>query len=119
VSLHILSQPVPLIADETGVIRVGGTRVTLETIVGAFRRGESAEEIALQYPVVPLADVYDVIGYYLHHQDEVDEYLHIVEVEADRLRARIEQRFSPNGIRERLLARLSRQDSAEDVAPGD
>jgi uncharacterized protein (DUF433 family) len=33
------------------------TRVTLETIIAAFNEGATTEEIALQYPSVPLADV--------------------------------------------------------------
>jgi len=56
-------------------IRVGGTRVTLDTVVAAFVAGATAEEIVQQYPSVTLADVYSVIGYYLRHQSEVRTYL--------------------------------------------
>src|SRR5476649_1895982 len=91
-SMHIAAQPVPLIADDTGVIRVGGTRVTLETIVGSFRLGASAEEIAQRYPVVSLADIYEVIGYYLHHQNDVDEYLRDVDLKSELIRAQMQQR---------------------------
>lgn len=39
--------PVPLVFPEDGsAIRVSGTRLTLDTVVGAFKRGATAEEIA-------------------------------------------------------------------------
>jgi uncharacterized protein (DUF433 family) len=68
-------ETIPLAMGADGVIRVARTRVTLETIVGAFQDGATAEEIAQQYLVVPLGDVYQVIGYYLHYTAEVTEYL--------------------------------------------
>ena len=74
-SLMVMPEPVPLAADRDGVMRVGGTRVTLDTVVAAFREGATAEEITQQYPSLQLADVYAVIGYYLRHQPEVDDYL--------------------------------------------
>jgi len=40
-----------------GVVRVGGTRVTLDTVVRAFLRGTAAEGIAQQYRSLSLADV--------------------------------------------------------------
>lgn len=96
---------IPLETDAHGVIRVSNTRVTLDTIVTAFKDGATAEEIAQQYPTVPLADVYYVIGYYLHKRDEVDEYLGKRRREADELQRQMEARLNPVGIRERLLAR--------------
>ena len=43
--LPLNDQPIPIRIDEHGVARIGGTRIPLETIVGAFRRGASPEEI--------------------------------------------------------------------------
>lgn len=96
---------IPLETDTHGVIRVSNTRVTLDTIVTAFKDGATAEEIAQQYPTVPLADVYYVIGYYLRRQDEVESYLGRRQQEADELQKQMEARSNPIGIRERLLAR--------------
>ena len=101
----IATEIIPLETDEYGVIRVSNSRVTLDTIVTAFKDGATAEEIAQQYPTVPLADIYYVIGYYLHKQDEVEIYLIKRKKEADELKAKIETQFNPVGIRERLLAR--------------
>ena len=39
---------VPIHTDADGVVRVAGTRVTLDTIVAAFDAGATAEEIAQQ-----------------------------------------------------------------------
>lgn len=96
---------VPIDTDLDGVVRVAGTRVTLDTIVGAFDAGATAEEIAQQYSSVPLADVYSVITYYLRHKSEVCAYLQRREGQAETVRAEVERRFPSTGLRERLLAR--------------
>ena len=49
-TLVIGPQPLPLTMDTDGVVRVGGTRVTLDTIIYAFLDGATAEEIVQQYP---------------------------------------------------------------------
>lgn len=95
----------PLKMDKDGVIRVSKTRVTLDTIVSAFLEGLTAEEIAVQYPVVPLADVYSIIGYYLRQKKKVDTYLARREKIAEKVRKQNESRFNQSGIRKRLLAR--------------
>ena len=89
---------------DPSVVRVGATRVTLDSVVGAFGEGATAEEILQQYPVLRLADVYSVIGYYLRHQTEVDAYLQDRRREADKTRYENELRFDPHGVRHRLLA---------------
>lgn len=105
--LAIESDPVPLQIDSTGTVRVGNSRVTLDLIVAAFYNGESAEGMAEMFDTLDLGDIYLVIGYYLHHKDEVDAYLRERERQAAEIRAKIEARQgSQNGLRERLLARL-------------
>ncbi len=91
--------------DAGGSVRVAGTRVTLDTVVEAFDEGLTAEEIAQQYPVLDLGDIYAVIGYYLHHRQHVRAYLIERESAAAELRSRIETEQSSAGFRERLLAR--------------
>jgi uncharacterized protein (DUF433 family) len=70
-ALPITAQ-VPLFADPYGTLRAQGTRVTLDSIVTAFRAGATAEEIAQKFPSVSLADVYLIISHYLHHAAEID-----------------------------------------------
>lgn len=48
-TLAVGPEPVPLAEDAHGTVRVGGTRVTLETVVSAFDRGDSPEEIREQF----------------------------------------------------------------------
>lgn len=104
-SLSVAPTPVPITADPDGMMRVGRTRVTLASVVAAFREGATAEEIVQQYPSLHLADVYSVLGYYLHRQDEVDEYLQRREQRAGAVRRENETQFDPQGVRERLLRR--------------
>jgi uncharacterized protein (DUF433 family) len=108
-SLIVTAQPIPLTTDTDGVVRVGNTRVTLDTIVAAFREGATPETIAQQYPSLALADVYAVIGYYLNHGPEVHAYLQQREQQAARVRQENETRFDSNGVRDRLLARRLQQ----------
>ena len=103
-----LTEAVPLKEDADGVVRVGGTRVTLDTIVTAFREGATAEEITQQYPSVSLADIYAVIGYYLRQREKIEAYLEQRRVQAQEVRRENERRFDPQGIRDRLLARRGR-----------
>jgi uncharacterized protein (DUF433 family) len=91
-------EAVPLKTDPHGAVRVGGTRVTLDTIVAAYRRGARAEDIAQQFDVLRVDDVYAVLAYYLRHQPEVDAYLAEREVAAAHLRAQLERHFPPRTI---------------------
>ncbi len=91
--------------DCHGVYRVGGTRVTLDLVVSAFNRGATAEEIAQKFPSLELSDVYQVIGYYLKHGIELDEYLKKRELEESALLA-AHPEWSPTGLRARLMARM-------------
>jgi uncharacterized protein (DUF433 family) len=98
-------EPIPMATGSDGVIRVSGTRVTLDSILLAFNDGETPEEIAQQYPSVPLADIYHLIGYHLRHAAETEEYLQRRLRESQEVRRENEARWSPDGVRLRLLAR--------------
>ncbi len=104
-SLANTPEQTPLAEDADGVIRVGGTRVTLDSVVGAFNAGANAEDIVSMYPSLDLADVYTVMAYYLRHRSQVDAYLRKREAEGAKVRAENEARFDPHGVRDRLLAR--------------
>ncbi len=104
-TLEIEHQPVPLTANDDGVFRVGKTRITLDTVVGAFNDGATPEEIALQYPSLELPDIYAVIGYYLRRRTDVEAYLRQREHDSRQVRQENESRFDPHGVRDRLLSR--------------
>jgi uncharacterized protein (DUF433 family) len=96
---------VPLRTDSSGVIRIGETRVSLDTVIGAFRRGATPEEIVQDYSSLKLADVYATIAYYLQNRPIIDAYLHDQRRKGEEIRHQMEAAFDPTGIRERLLAR--------------
>lgn len=104
-SLAAKPESIPLTVSGGGVAYVGGTRVTLDTLVAAHERGASPEEIVTRYTTLELADVYAVITYYLRHPEEVEDYLSRRKARAEEIRAENERRFPPEGRRERLLAR--------------
>ena len=104
-TLVIETQPIPLDVDANDVVRVGETRVTLDTVIEAFLEGATAEEIAQQYSSLTLPDIYSVIGYYLDQIAEVNHYLQRRKKQAQKTRQENENRFDPEGIRDRLLAR--------------
>ena len=106
-SVSISHEPIPLEPGNDGVLRIAGTRITLDTLVTAFQQGATPEEIVQQYDSLNLADVYAVIGYYLRHRSEVESYLRQGQKEAEAVRLENESRFDPQGIRDRLLARRS------------
>jgi uncharacterized protein (DUF433 family) len=105
VTLTIAAEPIPLSMDAYGTIRVGGTRLTLDTVLDAYLRGDTPEEIIEGFPWLSLADVYAILTYYLRHREEVDAYLAENEAEAARLRKLIEARQGKQPSREELLAR--------------
>jgi uncharacterized protein (DUF433 family) len=106
-STVIANDPVPLRVEENGTIRVGNTRITLDTVIHFYLAGLTAEEIAEQYEALALADVYSAIAYYLHHREDVDRYIEERGRQAEVIRTKIEARQDHSGLRERLQARLS------------
>ena len=61
--------------DEQGVLRVGNSRVMLDSVVAAYLQGHSAETIQQQFPTLTLGAVYGAIAHYLEHQPAIDDYL--------------------------------------------
>jgi uncharacterized protein (DUF433 family) len=88
--------------DEHGVLRVGASRVMLDSVVAAFRQGHSPETIRQQYPALSLEEVYGAITHYLAHQAEVDAYLRRQDELWERWRAKTEA--APRPVVERLRA---------------
>lgn len=101
-------EPVPLTRDDFGRLMVPGTRISLDVLVAAFKRGKSPEAVHDSYETVSLADVYAIFAYYLRHRAEVEEYLAAQEREGAEIQARIEAIYPPDGLRAKLLARLGK-----------
>ncbi|MFL6210862.1 MAG: DUF433 domain-containing protein [Pyrinomonadaceae bacterium] len=58
-----------------GGYRIAGTRVSLDSVVHAFLRGQTAESIAQSFPLLTLEQVYGAIAFYLANRDAIDAYL--------------------------------------------
>jgi uncharacterized protein (DUF433 family) len=105
----LTTEHMPLVTGTDGVMRIrAGRAFTLDSVASAFLDGATAEEIAQQYPSASLADVYQVIGYYLRHSTALESYFAERQRQSSETRRTNESRWPPGGIRERLLARRER-----------
>ena len=103
--MNVGTSEITLTETPAGVLRVGKTRVSLDSIIIAFNQGSTPEDIVCSYDSLTLAEVYATISYYLQHREEVDSYLAERQQKNAELRAANEARFNHQGLRERLLAR--------------
>jgi uncharacterized protein (DUF433 family) len=71
---------------QDGTYRIGGTRVSLDSVVYAYRRGASPESIQRSFPSLTLEQVHGALAFYLSHQGEIDKYLVEGEEEFEKLR---------------------------------
>jgi uncharacterized protein (DUF433 family) len=107
-SFVVRTDALPIAEDASGGLRVGGSRVLLETVIRAFQDGATPETIVQRYPTVSLENIYTVVAYYLRHRQEIDEYLARREQSAQQVRDRIEQhQRDTRDIRSRLLAQAT------------
>ena len=74
------------VEQRNGGYYVLGTRVSLDSVVYAFLRGESPEDIAESFPALGLEQVYGAIAFYLANQRTIDAYLEEGKAEFARLR---------------------------------
>lgn len=54
---------------------IEGTRISLDSVVYAFRQGLSPESIAQAFPLLNLEQIYGAIAFYLANRTEIDAYL--------------------------------------------
>src|SRR5258708_39221352 len=81
---------------------VAGSRVSLDSIVMAFWRGQAPESILRSYPSLTLAQIYGAIAFYLSNQAEIDSYLK--EWDARTAEQRAEARRAHPELHAKLLA---------------
>src|SRR5437899_2309288 len=101
------TQRVPLTLWDDGSIRIGSSRVTLESVVHEFSRGATAEQIQDDFPSLSLREIYGAISYYLDHEDQVADYLRGREEEAHKVRNETEDRPRIEALRRRLGERYA------------
>jgi uncharacterized protein (DUF433 family) len=63
------------IEERDGNYYVADTRISLDSIVHAFRRGDSPETICQNFELLRLEEIYGAIAYYLANLADIDAYL--------------------------------------------
>ena len=64
------------IEQRNGGYYVAGTRISLDSVVYAFNRGDSPERILEEFPFLgKLSRVHGAIAFYLDNKAEIDKYL--------------------------------------------
>jgi uncharacterized protein (DUF433 family) len=86
ISLREVSMSKEYIEQYRGAYRVAGTRVSLDSIVYAFWKGQSPESIVQSFPVLKLEEVYGAIAFYLANREKIDAYIKEGEAEFEKLR---------------------------------
>lgn len=113
--ITISADPVPLHIDASGTIRVAGMRLTLESLLALYQQGKTPEELVACFDGITLGDVYAVLGYYLHHQAEVDAYLAEQEAASETVWRNLEaqgaqEAAKTNPFRERVYSRRKQKE---------
>jgi len=106
--LDLQAPVLPLRRDPGGVIRIGGTRVTLESVLHAYLEGESAEGILDRFPTLDLADVHAVVAWFLRNRRKVESHLRKCRRASEAAQSETERRSPRAGMRKRLLGRRRR-----------
>jgi len=83
------------VEQRNGGYFVAGTRVSLDSVVYAFLRGESPEGIAESFPALDLERIFGALAFYMANRETVDDYLLEGQREFEALRQRA-QRDNPS-----------------------
>jgi uncharacterized protein (DUF433 family) len=87
---------------------VEGTRISLDSIVYAFRSGLSPESIVQSFPLLTLEQVYGAITFYLANRAEIDAYLAAEEAAFDAMPQPL-QTTDPDLYNKLIAAKAARQ----------
>jgi hypothetical protein len=80
--------------------------VTLETIVIGSQMGDTIERIHRGYPTVSVSQIKEILAWYHDNKADVDEYIRLLQEEAERIFKRIESQPGYKKVtREELLRR--------------
>src|SRR5262245_1320022 len=91
------------------------TRISLDSVVYAFKRGASPESIKRAFPLLSLEEVYGAITFYLSHEQEIDSFL----AESERrLEAESETRKAEvRAVKPELFGRLEKLRQEREAMP--
>jgi uncharacterized protein (DUF433 family) len=63
------------VEQRDGGYYIAGSRVSLDSVVYAFLRGESPEGIAESFPALSLEQVFGAVAFYLANRESINAYL--------------------------------------------
>ncbi|MGH9719571.1 MAG: DUF433 domain-containing protein [Bryobacteraceae bacterium] len=63
------------VEQRNGGYYVAGTRISLDSVVYSFQRGNSPEGIQSEYPLLKTSQINDALAFYAAHQETIDRYL--------------------------------------------
>ncbi|MGH9767470.1 MAG: DUF433 domain-containing protein [Blastocatellia bacterium] len=106
-----LKQTPPLVQEGDGTVHIIGSRITLDTIIGVYKRGDTPQEIQEGFPSLSMRQIYGTVAYYLEHEAEVEAYLRWRKEEGEAIRRDIESGQDTIGFRERLRNRALERES--------
>jgi uncharacterized protein (DUF433 family) len=72
---HPYIESVPDVLGGEPVVK--NTRTPVRAIVERWKFGESAEEVVRSLPHLRLAQVFDALGYYDDHREEIEKYIEL------------------------------------------
>ena len=101
--------PKEYIEQREGGDYVAGSRVSLDSLVYAFLRGESPEGIAESFPALTLEQVYGAIAFYLANRDQIDAYLRAGEQDFESPASGVSQAASAPARQTRSVANIGPQ----------
>jgi uncharacterized protein (DUF433 family) len=81
------------VEQRDGGFYIRGARVSLDSVVYAFLRGESPEGIAESFPVLGLEQVFGALAFYVANREMVDEYLSKSREEFETLREQARRNY--------------------------
>ncbi len=94
---------------------ITGTRISLDSVIYAYRSGGAPESIQRSYPLLTLEEVYGAIAFYLGNQEAIDAYLKQSEAELAHTEVTIRTSFrthNPALVDQLEKARRSRSNDA-------
>jgi uncharacterized protein (DUF433 family) len=74
------------VEQREGGYYIAGSRVSLDSVVYAFLRGESPEGIVESFPALSLEQVFGAVAFYLANRESIDAYLRDGRAEFTRMR---------------------------------
>jgi uncharacterized protein (DUF433 family) len=85
-----VQQQAPLKHRDNDPIRIGSSRVPLDSVVHEFMAGATAKQIQGDFPSLSLREIHGALSYYLDHQEQVEDCLRQRELEAAKVGSEIE-----------------------------